>query len=375
MSTTRSSAGGPPETTEVRPGDELDWPRIDALVRDALQPPADPMEVRQFTTGAANLTYLLRYGTTELVLRRQPFGAIAPGAHDMGREFKVLSRLWRHYDRAPRAYLFCDDPAVAGADFFVMERRHGDVVIDTLPPSLASEENAATRVSLALVEAMADLHGLDPVACDLADLGRPEGFLARQVAGWKKRWDLVKGESGLGLMDELADQLAASLPPAQRVSIVHNDLKLDNCSFAPSQPDRVTSIFDWDMATLGDPLIDLGTLLNYWPDPSDPPTAHRTSRPGLLELGLPSRDQITAWYAERTGLSVVRAPWYEAFAQWKTAVVIVQLFRRWEAGDSRDLRHGDTFGTVETMAGTARDLLAHAGSAGGATGRSGRRRP
>src|SRR5439155_15606124 len=130
------------------------------------------------------------------------------------------------------------------------------------------------------------------------DLGKPEGFVARQVSGWKKRWDLVKGDSPVVLMDALADRLAATLPAPPRASIVHNDLKLDNCAFEPSTPDRVASIFDWDMATLGDPLVDLGTVLKYWPDPSDPPGSRRTSRPGLLSMALPPRTQIATWYAD-----------------------------------------------------------------------------
>ena len=142
----------------------------------------------QFPNGSANLTYLLRVGTTELVLRRPPFGQIAPGAHDMKREFRVLSRLWRHFDRAPRGYLFCEDPAVLGADFFVMERRRGEVIRDSMPAALHAHPDAGRRVAFALVAAMAELHALDPAACGLGDLGRPDGFVDRQLDGWAKRW-------------------------------------------------------------------------------------------------------------------------------------------------------------------------------------------
>ncbi len=346
-----------PELAPVRAGEALDWVALEAYVRDGVPDLEGSMAVLQFPNGSANLTYLLQFGTTELVLRRPPFGIVAPGAHDMRREFRVLSRLWRSFDRAPRAYLFCDDHDVIGADFVVMERRRGDVVRGALPPSMAAHADVGRRLGFALVDAMAELHLLDPVASDVADLGRPEGFAARQVAGWKTRWELVRPDDGPIVMDELPDHLAATVPEPTRVSVVHNDLKLDNCQFDPADPDRVQSIFDWDMATLGEPLVDLGTLLNYWPDPSDPPDAGRVSHEGLLAMGLPTRAEVTARYAERTGLDVSSAGWYEAFAQWKTAVVIQQLHLRWVRGESTDPRMATIADRLPVLAASAAALL------------------
>jgi aminoglycoside phosphotransferase (APT) family kinase protein len=303
----------------------------------------------QFPNGSANLTYLLRMGAHELVLRRPPMGQIAPGAHDMRREYKVLSRLWRHFDRAPRAYLFGDDPAVIGADFFIMERRRGEVVRAEVPPSLCGHRDVGRRIGCALVEAMADLHALDPATCGLGDLGRPEGFVERQVSGWAKRWELSKFDDSPAAMEELHQRLVAGMPAMSRASIVHNDLKLDNCQFDPANPDRVASIFDWDMATLGDPLIDLGTLLNYWPDPSDPPEASRASHPGLTRLGLPTRAEITTRYAARTGVDVATVRWWEVFALWKTVVVVQQLHRRWVRGESTDPRMAHIADRIPTL--------------------------
>ena len=347
----------PPELADVRPGEELDWASLEAYVRAGIPELSGPMTVLQFPSGAANLTYLLRFDGTELVLRRPPFGVVAPGAHDMRREFRVLSRLWRAFDRAPRAYLFCDDHAVIGADFVVMERRRGEVVRGVVPESMAHHPDVGRRISFALVDAMADMHLLDPAANDLSDLGKPAGFAARQVAGWKTRWDLVRPDDGPPLMDEVPVRLAASVPEATRVSIVHNDLKLDNCQFHPGDPDRVQSIFDWDMTTLGEPLVDLGTLLNYWPDPSDPPNARRVSHEGLLTMGLPTRAEVTARYAERTGIDVSSAGWYEAFAQWKTGVVIQQLHNRWRRGESTDPRMATIADRLPDLATTASTLL------------------
>lgn len=350
----------------VRDTDQLDWARIDAYVRAGVGEVAGAplLEAQQFTNGAANLTYLLRFGARELVLRRPPFGVIAPGAHDMKREWRVLSRLWRHFDRAPRAYLFCDDHAVGGADFFVMERRHGVVIRDEIPASMAGHADAARRMGFAVVDAMADLHLLDPEAAEVGDIGKPEGFVARQVSGWRRRWELAEPlsrESVRARMGAIGARLERSLPAPQRASIVHNDLKLDNCAFEPAGPDRVRSIFDWDMTTLGDPLVDLGTLLNYWPDPADPPETRRASHEGMRRMGLPSRAEITARYVGRTGLDPAPVRWYEAFAQWKTAVVVQQLHNRWRQGASADRRHERIADTVPALAATAVRLLDEAG--------------
>jgi aminoglycoside phosphotransferase (APT) family kinase protein len=272
------------------------------------------------------------------VLRRPPFGVIAPGAHDMRREYKVLSRLWRHTRLAPRAFAFCDDSSVCGAEFFAMERRTGVVVRSAIPEAMRAHANVGRRIGFAIADAMAELHALDPATCELEALGKPDGFAARQVAGWRKRWELVRPAGDDGLMDAIAERLSTRVPPAQRVSFVHNDLKPDNCQFDPADPDRCKSIFDWDMTTLGDPLIDAGTLLQYWPDASDPAFPELTSHPGMLALGLPSRAEIAARYAERTGADLTALPWWTAFAYWKTTVVTQQLYSRYLRGESKDAR-------------------------------------
>jgi aminoglycoside phosphotransferase (APT) family kinase protein len=361
-----SSPGDPPpELAPVRPGERLDWGALEAWLRprlaDVLPAVDGPLDVLQFPNGSANLTYLLRVGAHELVLRRPPMGQLAPGAHDMKREYRVLSRLWRHFDRAPRAYFLCDDPAVLGADFFVMERRRGEVVRGVIPASMRAHRDVGRRLGFALVDAMAELHGVDPPACDLGDLGKPEGFIERQVIGWAKRWELAKFDDSPATMDELHRRLVRSMPTMSRVSIVHNDLKLDNCQFGPTNPDRVVSIFDWDMATLGDPLIDLGTLLNYWPDPADREHAQRASNPGLTRMGLPSRAEIAARYAARTGVNVAAVRWWEAFALWKTVVVVQQLHRRWVRGESTDPRMARVADRIPSLIAAARAVLGEAG--------------
>jgi aminoglycoside phosphotransferase (APT) family kinase protein len=275
----------------------------------------------------------------------------------MKREHKVLSRLWKVFSPAPRAYVFCDDHAVVGADFVVMERRVGEVVRDSVPESMAALPDVGRRLGFALVDAMAEMHLVDAEAADLSTLGRPDGFTARQVSGWANRWSLVRPDDGPPLMDTLPARLEATMPAPTRVSIVHNDLKLDNCQFRSGEPDRVYSFFDWDMTTLGEPMIDLGTLLNYWPDPSDPPDERRVSHEGLITMGLPTRAEVVERYAERTGIDCSASVWYEAFAQWKTGVVVEQLHSRWVRGESTDPRMATIADRLPVLASKASALL------------------
>ena len=262
----RSVAG--PEVTEVRPGEELDWASLEAYLRRHLPQASGPFSVLQFPNGSANLTYLVRFGADAVVVRRPPFGVIATGAHDMRREHTVLSRLHAAYPRAPLGLHYCADESIIGAHFLVSEYRSGVVVWDRVPEQLSVGEDPGRRIGFAVVDALADLHLVDPAACGLGDLGRPTGYLERQLGGWQRRWEAVAIE-GRGTMDRVGGLLARHLPMSGRPALVHNDFKVDNCQFAPGSPDVVTSVFDWDMATLGDPLTDLGTLLNYWPDGAD----------------------------------------------------------------------------------------------------------
>ena len=257
-----------PDVADVRPGEELDWPALEQYVRQHIDGLRGSMTVRQFPKGFANLTYLLTFGDDRLVLRRPPFGTLAPGAHDMAREHRTLSRLWKAFPPAPRSFLHRDDLTIVGAEFFVMEYRSGVGIWDTIPASMAVHRDVGRRIGFAVIDALAGLHGVDPAACDLAELGRPVGFVDRQLRGWQGRWDLVRGDAGAGPMDEAFESLQRSTPGSSPPTLLHNDLKLDNCQFDPNEPDRVRSVFDWDQATLGEPLIDLGIPSTTGPMPA-----------------------------------------------------------------------------------------------------------
>jgi aminoglycoside phosphotransferase (APT) family kinase protein len=293
--------------------------------------------VRQFAGGHANLTYLLSYPTIDLVLRRPPLGPVAPGSHDMAREYRVLSRLYRAFPPAPKALLFCDDASVIGAQFLVMERRSGIVVRNAVPAEFGAGDDpvANRKLSEVVIDTLADLHLVDPDACGLGDLGRPEGFLGRQVEGWITRWQAAQHEENR-LADELAGWIREGLPDSPPPTIIHNDWRLDNMAVDPADPGRCTAVYDWDMCTRGDPLADLGTLMGVWYQSGEMPATLNpmpTFAPGFM-----SREAAITRYAERTGTDLADFTWYLVFGTWKLGVVLQQIFIRWHRGQTHDNR-------------------------------------
>jgi aminoglycoside phosphotransferase (APT) family kinase protein len=348
-----------PEVAAVRQGEELDWVALERYLRSMDASLTGPMTVQQFQKGAANLTYKIQFGDVSLVVRRPPFGRLAAGAHDMAREYRALSRLWQGYPPAPRALAFCADIQVIGAPFLVLEYRAGFGVWGAVPEPLARFTAAGRRIGLAAVDALADLHSVDARACGLGELGRPDGFLERQVDGWRQRWRQVAPPGGAHPADAAGQELAHTRPNSAGAAILHNDFKLDNCQFGPDDPDHVRSVFDWDMATLGDPLVDLGTLLNYWPDPADRPDNRGMVVPGLEQLGLPSHAEVISRYAARTGADTVGIGWHHAFSTWKTAVVLQQLYDRHLRGETSDRRMAHMGARVQQLAERSLELLRH----------------
>jgi aminoglycoside phosphotransferase (APT) family kinase protein len=343
------------DVAPVRRDEQLDWPGLETWLRRHVDGLEGEMRVAQFTGGHANLTYCVSFGRHELVVRRPPHGVIAPGAHDMAREHRVLRALAPHFDRAPAAIAFCDDSEVIGAPFLVAERRNGVVVREQIPPPLRVHSDVERRISFALIDAMLDLHGLSPIDVGLEKLGRPNGFVRRQLEGWQHRWQLARDEP-LPLFDEVLELLERSQPESQRHCIVHNDLKLDNCQFEPANPDRVHSIFDWDMATLGDPMVELGTLLSYWRCSGD--AIDRAPTVGLDMSRFPQRSELVDRYISATGLDGAAVPWYEAFGLWKQAVVLQQLLRRYQRGESSDARYRELEPHIEPLLKAAFEVLA-----------------
>lgn len=346
----------------VRAGEELDWARLETWVREHFRTSDIPhldlrerMEVAQFPGGHSNLTYHVRFGATELVVRRPPFGPVPPTAHDMAREYRWLSAVHPVFPLAPRVYALCEDPSIIGSTFYVMERRHGIVVRDEEPPTINNHPDMRHQVSLALIDALAGLHAIDIEAAGLTHLGKPHGFVERQVRGWTDRWNRSK-TSDVPDMDALAQWLVESLPPnPDRPTIVHGDFKLDNLMFDASDRPRPVAVFDWEMAALGDPLVDVGILLAYW-------AANASSRRDTLTTvttlpgWLTSRELVDR-YAERSGRDLSALKFFEVFALFKVAVVIQQIYHRFVKGQTSDSRFANFGDRVTDLARRAAALL------------------
>lgn len=345
-------AAAPDDTIDVRVDERFDEAILARYLGEKLEGANGPLVVRQFGGGAANLTYLLRYGDREYVLRRPPLGPVAPSAHDMAREHRVLSVLHSAFPPAPRAFLFCEDPGVIGAPFFVMERRRGIVVRRKLPAAFASARDAPPRMSLALVDALAALHAVDYAALGLETLGKPAGFLERQIEGWLGRWERARLED-VPDMAWVLDWLRERRPPDGAVSLVHNDYKLDNVMLASDDPGRLVAIFDWDMCTLGDPLSDLGSLLCYWSEASDPP-AFRGMSMMPTEPGFPSRAELVERYSARSGRGVRDIAFYHVLGLYRLAVIAAQIYVRYQRGQTRDQRFAAFGPLVPVVAAAAR---------------------
>ncbi len=326
-----------PELIVPRPDEQLDLARLEPWLREHLPGAQGPLELAQFRGGRANLTYLLRFSGGEFVLRRPPLGPIPPGAHDMGREHRVLSRLWRHFPLAPRCYLHCTDTTLIGAEFQVMERRQGRVIRREMPQRFARDAQVLAGIADMLVDVLVSLHAVDRAACDLAELGHPDGFVLRQLEGWARRWYAAAHEDNPG-MDALVAWLRTHLPDSQHVALLHNDYKLDNLLLDPADPRRAVAILDWDMCTSGDPLMDLGYLLNQWVQEDDPAEwIAMTSLPSHTP-GFPGRAHAVQRYAQATGIDVTAVDWYHAFAAMKFAAVVQQIFIRYHRGQTQDRR-------------------------------------
>jgi aminoglycoside phosphotransferase (APT) family kinase protein len=338
------------QTRAVRAGEELDAAKLEPYLRAQIADlPADAMQVDQFPSGHSNLTYRLRFGARELVLRRPPFGSKVKSAHDMGREFKVLSRLSAVYPPAPRPLAHCDDDSVLGAPFYVMERIVGVILRKDPPRELTIDAGLAQRMAEGLFDNLAAIHAVDWQAAGLADLGKPEGYVQRQVAGWTKRY--VDSQT-----DEIPEVLAASawlaahIPASPPATLIHNDYKYDNVVLDANDLTRVVGVLDWEMSTIGDPLMDLGTALSYWIEAGDPPEV-QVWRMGPTNLpGSPTRRELAARYGERTGRDVSGIGFHYAFALFKNAVVLQQIYYRYKQGLTKDERFGALIHAVRVLA-------------------------
>jgi aminoglycoside phosphotransferase (APT) family kinase protein len=292
-----------------------------------------PLRFSFLSGGRSNLTYRVEGGGRSWVLRRPPLGHVLPTAHDVAREHRVLTALRDTGLPVPRTRALCEDTSVTGAPFYVMDFVPGVVIEEEMPAGYATTPAERRRIGVALVETLAALHAVDWRAVGLEGFGRPEGYLARQVRRWSEQWERSKA-SDVPLVSELIRRLNAALPETPEATLVHGDWRLGNLALDPADPGRLAAIFDWEMATLGDPLADLGYTLVYWGEPGDAPGARGPGRYAEVtaQPGFHTRAELVAEYARASGRDASAVEFYEVLALYKLAVISEGAYARWRAG-------------------------------------------
>lgn len=325
------------ETRPIRTGEELDAERLRAFLSERFATHHSDLVIEQFPAGSSNLTYLIRTGEDEYVLRRSPFGNTVKTAHDMRREFDVLSKLSDVYAPAPKPLLFCGDESVIGSEFYLMDRRKGLIIRGRSPESLETWAALQRTVCRSFIQNLADLHKLDYKAAGLGGLGKPAGYNRRQVEGWSKRYFAAKTHE-LPELERVIVWLNDYIPPESGSALIHNDYKFDNIMLDPNDLARVTAVLDWEMVTVGDPMMDLGTTLGYWMSPdAGEELLNMPFNPRVLMENV-SRDDLIQMYAEASGRDVSNILFYYVFGTFKIAVIAQQIYARYANGFTRDPR-------------------------------------
>jgi len=334
--------------TAVRIGEELDLTTLEPFLLGHFPDAAAPLVVEQYPSGHSNLTYLVRLGRREFVLRRPPFGSKVKTAHDMGREYRVLSKLHAAYPPAPKVLLYCEDESILGCPFYLMEPIHGIIIRRDPPAGLPFATESAQRLSESFVDNLATLHGLDYAAIGLGDLGRPQGYLERQVRGWVERY-LGSQTHDLPEVQRIASWMQGHLPKSSDAALIHNDYKYDNIVLVPDDITKIIGVLDWEMTTIGEPLADLGTTLAYWVDANDSEDLQRIRWCPSTYPGSMTRAQLVERYARKTGRDVSQMAFYLVFARFKIAVIVQQIYYRYHQGLTRDERFARMPDAVKTL--------------------------
>jgi len=336
------------ETKPTRPGEELDADKLQQWLSRQNPELTGPLQITQFSGGASNLTYLVRQGARELILRRPPFGTKAKTAHDMGREFRVLSALHRVFPYAPKPVLYCEDESVMGSPFYVMEPIQGTILRKELPPGLSLSPEDTRALCESLLDVQVALHRVDVKAAGLADFGKPEGYVRRQVEGWSERYRKARTQDAPEA-ESIMKWLEQHQPPdSGHVALIHNDYKFDNVVLDPKNPLRIIGVLDWEMATLGDPLMDLGCSLAYWVQADDPPDLQMIRMLPTHLPGMMTRHEMVARYTEKAGISIGDFHFYYVFGLFRLAVIAQQIYYRYANGQTANKRFAQ-FGQFVTV--------------------------
>jgi aminoglycoside phosphotransferase (APT) family kinase protein len=320
----------------VRHGEELDLARVDAFLKAKIPGLQGVPEPEQFPGGASNLTYLLHYADRDLILRRPPFGHRAKSAHDMLREAKIMAALKPVYPYVPDVLAICDDPAVMDADFYVMARIPGIIPRSNLPKGMTLTPDETRALCLSVIDKLIELHLVDYQAAGLDTLGKGGGYVKRQIDGWSDRYRKARTPD-VNDFEAVMAWLQAKMP-AQDIAttLIHNDFRFDNVILNPDNPQQVIGVLDWEMATLGDPLMDLGNTLAYWAQADDDATMQLMRRQPTHLPGMLTRDEVVAYYGEKTGFKVDNFDFYTIYGLFRLAAILQQIYYRFYHGQTKN---------------------------------------
>ncbi|WP_304638466.1 phosphotransferase family protein [Pseudomonas sp.] len=326
------------QASAIREGEELDVDAVDSYLKSQIDGLHGTPTIRQFPGGASNLTYLVAYPEQEFVLRRPPFGKKAKSAHDMGREYRILNQLNAGFPYCPKAYAHCTDESVIGAEFYVMERVPGVILRSDLPPELGLDADSTRALCKSFIDKFVDLHNVDYAACGLADLGKPEGYVKRQIEGWIDRYQKAAtpdAPSWEQVMVWLREKMPAD---HHKPGIVHNDYRFDNVILDPNNPMQIIGVLDWEMTTIGDPLMDLGNTLAYWIEAGDSQPMQMIRRQPSHAPGMLTRQEFADYYAERAGITIDNLDYYYTYGLFRLAGIVQQIYYRFYHGQTSDKR-------------------------------------
>lgn len=325
------------DTKPIRQGEELDEANLQEFLRENLNLKTSEIEISQFPAGSSNLTYCIKISDEEFVLRRPPFGNLVKSAHDMSREFNVLEKLSKVYNPAPKPLIYCGDESIIGSEFYLMERRKGLIIRGRSPEELENSPDLRRKVCRSFIENLAGLHALDYKKAGLGDLGKPEGYAKRQVEGWTARYFNAKTDENAELEQAIA-WLNENIPGDDFAALVHNDYKFDNIMLDPANLIEIVAVLDWEMTTVGEPLMDLGTSLGYWmAAEAGNELLSMPFNPRILMENI-SRRELAEMYAEKSGRDLSNILYFYVFGTFKIAVIAQQIYFRFYKGFTQDKR-------------------------------------
>ncbi len=324
-------------TVAVRAGEELDIQAIDVALKKALPELSGAPMVGQYSSGASNLTYALEYPEKAYVLRRPPFGDKPKSGHDMHREFRVMTALEGHIP-VPKTVYYTDDTDIIGAEFYVMERSEGHLIHTKIPKGWNWTKAQNAKLCETFFEVLVDLHQVDYKAVGLGDFGKPEGYVARQILGWNRRFE-ASWTPDIPKFEDVQGWLVDNMPETESGGgIIHGDYRIDNCILNLADPTKIEAVLDWEISALGDPLMDLGNTLAYWIEADDPDFMKMMVRQPSTAPGMMSRQEIVDFYEARKGIKVPNIQYYYIYGVWRLAVIIQQIYARFYKGQTDNPR-------------------------------------